>query len=487
MTLYKACFTACLFLLVPPLLSAQDINFSDRSLEAYKLALDLRPAEALTAAGQPETASDHYVVALAEVIDLVITEDKEKFIEYENRFEDRQEKKMKGSEADYQFLQAEMRLQWALVYFVFGHEIDAAAQLRQAYFIAADCRKRHPKYQPILKTMGVLEVMIGSVPEKYNWVLGLLGMEGSIQAGMNDLNTLKSSASPLAFEASLIQSLIQGFVFQDPALALQELTELQRTGQGHRLVLSLRAALAIKNSESEKALAMLEILTPSKLPDRALIYAYYLKGEVYLHKADYLNSISAYRWFLNNYKGENFGKDALYKIGLCYWLNGNVNDALTVFQEAKSKGNEASEADKYAARSLAEKELPNIKLSKIRYFTDGGYYKEASAVLKAIQADDTVTLRDRIEYRYRSARLAHKMNDIANAKILYMQTITRNGDENWYFAPNSCLQLGYIAVAENNNVQAKDYFMRALSYKKHEYKNSIDIKAKSALAQLKRK
>ena len=31
----------------------------------------------------------------------------------------------------------------------------------------------------INKTSGLLEVIIGSVPEKYNWVLSLLNIEGS--------------------------------------------------------------------------------------------------------------------------------------------------------------------------------------------------------------------------------------------------------------------------------------------------------------------
>jgi hypothetical protein len=42
-------------------------------------------------------------------------------------------------------------------------------------------------------------------------------------------------------------------------------------------------------------------------------------------------------------------------------------------------------------------------------------------------------------------------------------------------------------MADNNSAAASDYFKRALSYKKHEYKNSIDTKAKSALAQIDRK
>ncbi len=92
-----------------------------------------------------------------------------------------------------------------------------------------------------------------------------------------------------------------------------------------------------------------------KSPSFPLYYADYLRGEVYLHKAEYLNAISAYRAFINTYKGQNYVKDAYYKIGLCYWLNGNKSDALAIFKQATNTGKEVSEADKYAARSLAQK------------------------------------------------------------------------------------------------------------------------------------
>jgi hypothetical protein len=92
-----------------------------------------------------------------------------------------------------------------------------------------------------------------------------------------------------------------------------------------------------------------------------------------------------------------------------------------------------------------------------------------------------------VEYIYRKARLEHKVGNIAGARTFYAETINLNGQAIWYFAPNSCLQLGYIARAENDLARAEEYFVRALSYKKHEYKNSIDTKAKAALAQLRRK
>lgn len=476
----------CLFLWAPCAFT-QEWKFDARTAQAYSEVLDLRVEEALQLLpASPKTAQESYVAGLAEALELLITEDAEKFQEYESRFEKRIETKLKSAEADNLFLLAETRLHWAFVYLKFGHEFDAALTLRQAYQVAEECKKKYPTYQAIKKTSGLLQVIVGSVPEKYNWVLGLLGIEGSTQAGLEELQTLAQSDHPLALETDFLYALVQGFVMQQPEPALASIRAAQEKNPSNKIALFLGAALAIKSAQSESALDMLNRLNALSegLP---VYYADYLRGEVYLHKADYLNAISAYRWFINHYAGKNYIKDAYYKIGLCYWLNGNTNDARVLFKEARGKGLEEAEADKYAARSLADSELPHIKLSKIRYYTDGGYYDQARQLAAAITPADLPTLRDNVEFYYRKARLAHKMQDLAAAKTAYLQTIERSGDASWYFAPNACLQSGYIAVQENDIEKARQFFAQAMAYKKHEYKNSIDSKAKSALAQLKRK
>jgi tetratricopeptide (TPR) repeat protein len=96
---------------------------------------------------------------------------------------------------------------------------------------------------------------------------------------------------------------------------------------------------------------------------------------------------------------------------------------------------------------------------------------------------DLIAKKDQAEYYYRKARLAHKQNK-PEAVQLYQETIVMTGQDNWYFAPNACLQLGYIYQSQNKVKEAEEYFQRALAYRRHEYKNSIDSKARSALAQL---
>jgi tetratricopeptide (TPR) repeat protein len=310
-------------------------------------------------------------------------------------------------------------------------------------------------------------------------------MEGSVDIGLTELNQVQEQSESLKLESSLLLYLIQGYILQETDKAMQGLTENLTHFPSNRLLLFFGASLAIKNSQSENALSLLQKLDEHKsgLP---FTYSDYQFGEVYLHKGDYTNAIKHYQKFLNQYRGLNYVKDAHYKIGVCFWLNGNLTEANSWFEKARQEGKEATEADKYAARSLAESSLPNIKLSKIRYATDGGYYDEAKKLALTVQDDDLKSAKEKIEFIYRQARLYDKSGATQEAITFYTKTIAQQGEANWYFAPNACLQLGYIFLNQKKIKDARSYFEKALSYKKHEYKNSIDSKAKSALAQLKK-
>lgn len=484
----KAGFLVCLFLCAHSSAFALDDQwkFDETTQKLYELVLNLQLDEIQARLPDPQTAQQLYVVSLAEAMELLLEEDGEKFTEYEDRFEKRRDRKTKLNSPDDLFLQAEIALQWSFVYFKFGHEFDAALNLRESYIITSELKKRFPKYQAIHKTSAMLDVIVGSVPEKYNWVLSLLNIEGSIDNGLQQFESMRKTNSPLRLESDLLKALIYAYVLQKPDSAMLALDDVLKNHPSNRLSLFVGASLAIKNSQSEKALNLLDELEAQKEYFR-IDYADYLRGDVYLNKAEYLNSITAYRSFLNHYKGQNNIKDAYYKIGLCYWLNGNVNDAKATFKLARNSGKEVTEADKYAARSLAEEELPHQALTKARYFTDGGYYKEARTILDSIMPATLPTRRDQIELYYRKARLEHKTKHFDAAKNFYQLTIELNGELSWYFAPNACLQMGYILLGEGDIATAEEYFEMALSYKKHEYKNSIDTKARSALAQLKRK
>jgi tetratricopeptide (TPR) repeat protein len=252
----------------------------------------------------------------------------------------------------------------------------------------------------------------------------------------------------------------------------------------NRLVLFIAINMLMKDSQAENALELFNTLDKQNqgLP---MYYVEYLRGEALLQKGEYQKAIPYFQKFQKGYRSSSFKKDSYYKISLCYWLMNDEVQAKLFFEKAKVTGKDNAEPDKYAAKRLEEGKLPNQKILKARLATDGGYYTEAAAALQSISLSELKSPKDQTEYYYRKARLAHKTHDLPSAKTLYLQSITMTKDNPWYFAPNSALQLGYIAQEQKDFVAAKKYFEQALSYKRHEYKNSIDNKAKAALEQIK--
>ncbi len=484
----KAGIISCLFLCILPAVAQQTAAWLGEPAEqtAWRQALNLNFTEARKTIQKKTTTTESiYLASLCDALELLITEDESRFDTFEDAYEERLQALSKLSPKTPQVLHAsaELRLQWAFVYLKFGHEFDAAWNIRQCYALVQDCLNKYPSFTPIQKTSGLLNIMLGSVPDKYQWVLSVLSMHGSVEKGIAKLQSLQRSDNPVvATEASLMLYLAQGLILQQPHTALQALSEWPPDNHT-RMSLFLAAVLAIKNSESEKALTYLETLK-TRQEGLAFAYADYLSGEVYLHKGEYNTAITAYQNFLKNYTGDNFIKDSYYKTAVCYWLLGNKPAADEFAAKARISGREYAEADRHAAKSLTEKEFPNPLLLKIRYATDGGYYEMAEQVTASVNPDELRTRKEQTEFVYRKARLYHKLNKPEACKPLYQQTISMSGDNPWYFAPNACLQLGYLYMAEGDKKQAAFYFRKALSYKKHDYKNSIDSKARSALGQV---
>jgi tetratricopeptide (TPR) repeat protein len=473
-----ASLIACLFCFIHTASSqGTSLIFEPTIASAYKLTLNLQFEESRKMLAESKSIHSYYVANLNDAVELLLSEDPSLFSLYEKNFEDRLIKNPKTN--DEKFVMAEMNLHWSFVYLKFGHELDAASHFRDAYKIAMECRRKAPHYLPIRKTSGLLEVMVGAVPEKYNWIMDLFGMHGSIENGLNDLTQVASIQNDLSNESRLIKSLIEGYVLQQPAQAAQDLYVNHKIDSIKAYAFGA-ASLYIKSAQSENAISLLKALTGSTpLVDYSL-------GEVLLQRGDYDHAITAYKNFITEYKGENNLKDAWFKTGLCYMLLNKSLEAENAYAIARETGKNIMEADRSATRTLNSGSLPNLALTKVRYATDGGYYENARAVLDKISQGDFSTKKEKVEYYYRRARLEHGTKHFDASKIFYQQTIDMAGDESWYFAPNACLQMGYLFLEEKNESRAKEYFKKALSYKHHEYKNSIDSKAKTALNRLKR-
>ncbi|MBI3483344.1 MAG: tetratricopeptide repeat protein [Bacteroidetes bacterium] len=489
--LKKAGLIVCFFLSTTISFAVPDQvwQFSEEMLKAYRLVLNLQPDKAqeiLSKISSPaEELHKIYVLSLSETVDILITEDQKRFDQLETNFRQRlQHIDNLPESAEKLFLEAELNLQKGFNLLNMGQNLNAVLAIRRAYNTSQECIKKYPTFAPIKKTYGVIQVMIGSVPDKYHWFMSLLGMRGSVVKGQKLLQELRESRSSLSTEATILFFCIKGFINQQFAESALGFSEILKEQPENRLVLFIAINMCMKDAQSEKALEYMATLDHHN-QGLQMYYIEYLHAEALLNKGEYQNAIAYYQKFLRGYHSQSFKKDAHYKIAICNWLLNNEAEAKIYFERAKTVGRDQADPDKNAAMQLLENKFPNKKLLRVRYFTDGGFYKEAQHVVQSIQFTELHSLKEQTEYFYRLARLAHKTEEFSVAKIYYEETIKLSKENPWYFAPNAALQLGYIYRDQNDFEKAKKYFELAMSYRRHEYKSSIDTKSRSALDQMK--
>jgi tetratricopeptide (TPR) repeat protein len=493
--LKKAGSFNCLFfwclsaLATPPETSVKDNlwKFDPELQKVHTLILNLQTDQALTILTDNTKSNEFhrmYLQSLGETIEVLISEDQRKFEIIDERFRQRIKKLEdlpKRPEA--LFLLAELHLQRGFNFLNLGKEMEAVFAIRKANQLSQTCLKEFPDFIPVLKTHGVIQVMIGSVPDKYHFFMSLLGMRGSVTTGQQHLLKLRESTSSLSIEASVLYFTIKGLINQQHGEASKGLTDMLTEQPNNRLLLFLAINMMVKNTQSEDALRLIQQLDQNNqgIP---MYYLEYLRGEILLQKQEYKSSILAFQKFISTYKSQNFKKDSYFKISLAYFLQNDLVEAKRFFEKAKITGRDVAEPDKYAARQLEEGFFPNAKLLKARFATDGGYFSQAFSLLKSVEPADLRNGKEIAEYIYRQARLAHKTNDIQSAKLYYREAIKLTGQNPWYFGANSALNMGYIAKDQKDYPEARRYFEMVLSFKKHEYKNSLDGKARSALEEL---
>ncbi|WP_439882983.1 tetratricopeptide repeat protein [Pontibacter sp. MBLB2868] len=379
---------------------------------------------------------------------------------------------------------AEVRMQVGLSKLLFGNKLSAAWDIRQAYLQYDANAKKYPEFIPNKKTLGVLQVLIGSVPDKYKWFLNIIGMKGSVRVGMANLRAAAFNSNPFQEEAKVIYALTLQLTDQgkdDQAVAiLEKIVDQEPDNLLYRFA---AIHLLKKTKHTDQAL---EYYTERPQNSQYLTFPYlrHMAADLYLYKGLYEKSARENQAFLKQHKGDHYIKAANYKLYLAYYLSNHQPQALWYYKQISEAGIQVIEEDKYAARFVEKQEKPEKHLLISRLRSDGGYYQQALKALDEVDTTSNSPLAIRAEYMYRKARIYHGMEDKLSAIKFYKSAIDLCGYSDLYFAPHAALQLGYIYEELNKKELAKVYFKKAMAYQDHEYKSSIDAKAKLALSAL---
>jgi tetratricopeptide (TPR) repeat protein len=165
----------------------------------------------------------------------------------------------------------------------------------------------------------------------------------------------------------------------------------------------------------------------------------------------------------------------------CYYLEGNMFLARQYKEKIKSIGKTESDADKLAQKFAENGSFPDKELLKARLMNDGGYNEKSLEILLSKNINSFTHESEKLEYIYRFGRVYDDLKQDDKALEYYKQTIQRGQYATEYFASRAALQAAQIYEQRGQKKEALEYYNKVLDMDDHEYKNSLDQRAKSGI------
>ena len=463
---------------------------SSRRAYAEVLKLRLDAARALLRpelAAAPKSAAPLLVANCADFVELVVSQDASRY----NALTESQEARLDAlddapASALRDYARAEITLHLGLSQLLFKHAVLGGYHLRSGYHQMQDVVRHYPNFAPARKTLGVCDFAVGAMPEGYHWLLRLLGLAPSVETGLRNLSIAASQPGDFQLESQLLQALIRESYYKQPAEAERLTARLTAEQPDNLLFAYVRMSVAKRQHHADAALAAYRTRPtgPAYLP---VPYLHHMAADLLLYRGDYAASERENLAFLHESKGQHYRKDAAFKLYLTAWLGGQPAATMARYRALINQpGPSDVEEDTYAQHYYNEARALNPILTRARLQSDGGYNREALATLRGFRPTGVSLWRDRIEAPYRRARAFQGLGQLDSAWFYFEATLTEAGPKApYYYAPQAALQQGYLAQSVDNKPIARKYFLKALAYPWHEYKNSTDAKAKLALRSLK--
>lgn len=470
-------------------------DFNNNCQQAYRdiIQVKLGAGQKMLDAEKKRDPNNLIPLFLENYIDFITLFFNEDPAEYQSRKE-MEDKRMQwmseGPESSpfYLFTKSVIHFQWAAIKIKFGNNWDAGWEFRRSFLQSKENQQKFPAFQPTIMLSGTMQVVAGTIPDGYKWLSSLLGIKGNITQGMQQLERFLTARDPWAMlyhDEAIFYYLYLKFYMENKRSAVFNFIRQNKLDvKNNYLYTYLAANLSLNDQQSAYAMQVIRQKNNSPgyldMPVWDLEMGYASLNHLEPDAAIYLER------FLRNFKGGFYVKDVLQKISWHYYLQGDLPKAAAFREQILRKGGLESDADKQALKEAKSGKWPDKILLKARLLSDGGYYGEALQSLQGISSANFRLPEDKCEFAYRLGRIYDGLGRGDEAIAAYLTTLKTGESLKEYFAARAALQTGYIYEQRGDRTTAIAYFQKCLSLKDHDYKNSLDQKAKAGIARCKR-
>lgn len=384
------------------------------------------------------------------------------------------------------YVQAEIRLHWALLRLRFGDYWSAFNDINQAHRLLLRNQELFPTFSGNLKDLGILHAAVGTVPDEYRWALQIISsLDGTVAQGKQEIERLLAQTRNTDYlyrqEAQVLYTFLLLHLDNRPEAAWQALQGAGLDPAANPLHCFVMANVAMRTGRNDQALQWLD-RQPTGGEFMAIPFMTYMHGLVKLRRLE-PGAKTYFESFVRNHRGRHFIKEAYQKLSWAELLAGNPAGYQRYMQLVKSRGHDSAGGDKNALREANEGQPPHLELLKARLLFDGSYFDRAAAILDVISPDELAPVQ-KLEYKYRRGRVAQGQKRYEEALRWFDEVMAIGSDNPASFACNSALQAGLIQEQRGLREAARRYYRACLRISPYDHATALHQQAKAGLSRL---
>ena len=378
----------------------------------------------------------------------------------------------------------------AIVFAKAENYIDAAWASKNSAEYLNDCLKINPKRADAYLGLGLYNFAVGQIPSGFKWALSLAGIKGNKSLGIQYIQKAANEGYLSKTEASYYLSQIYSEVLYNYDAAFTCLKQMIKKYPDNILFNYSLAVVEIKMKnplQAEKIIS--KIIKADESDFRELIcFSNFIMGDVYFKLNNFEAAKEYYQNFLNSYNQKDYRGIASYRLGVCFEIIGDRNNAVKYFN-LSSKGNMDLDDDLfgkrmgeiYFKRTMAQSEIDVLKASNL---IEQGKFKDAvnqlAQLYNAVKTD-----RLKAEINYYIAEASFYAGSYLDAVRFANLSIVYNGSDATWVKPYS----GYLQAKSYKQLGNYDEALKVLEKvednNNYDYQNKLKNMVSSLKAEIK--
>jgi tetratricopeptide (TPR) repeat protein len=373
--------------------------------------------------------------------------------------------------------------------------LSAASDGNSGYRILSDVIEKRPDYYDAYMGLGLYKIAIGFVPEKFQWLLSLIGFDGDLKEGKKLLIASKNNGKFTKVESQVYlaifsvketeedkgdtRRMLKDLVDKYPASPLFRLfyaNILQQTGNMDEAIVQ-----AMKSLEDNTNSLQSEIKKGTN----------FVLGISYFRNNDFVNSIKHFEEHLKYVNYEDRYNISTFHAAIAYEMTDNRQKALEYYSKARTDFVDERDGEGDELFLKYSKKLINFPMNdfdkKLLTGMNLRYDQKPNEALDIFNAvltsdrsnslsdDDKIRLFTETGHAY----VLDKKDDLA---IDYFTRCTKlNAKEEKWLIPHAYFELGKIYTRKGNSKKAEEMFEQVYDYGDYEFRTFLEMRLNSYL------